>query len=419
MPGRIPSASPTLSLNEEIKRLGDSREILHLGFGESPLPVLPSLREALERSSARNGYGPVAGAPALRTAIAGHFERRGIPASAECVVAGVGSKALLFSILAAIPGELILPRPAWVSYRPQGVLLGKRVRAIPTSGDGGGIPDPEALEAYLARRHHRGTPLVLVTQPDNPTGTVAPPELIEALVGVARRHGALIVCDQIYADLVYDAVRFVSPAHIAEEITIVTTGLSKSLSVGGWRIGAARFPDTDQGRSVRDGVIGAASEIWSCLPEPMTLAAQVAFEDGDDITQRLRQARALFAAVSRSLHTALLQGDGVACPQPQAAFYLYPRIVAARRRELAGLGVSTSHDLATAILQRSGVAVLWGEAFGDRPSALTFRVSTSLLVGDEDTEMLAALADPTPASDRASAAGVRLREAIVGLVADA
>src|SRR5215831_14750577 len=112
--------SATLAANEEMAvRQSRGQPVLALGFGEAGLPVHPVLRDALAAAAAANGYGPVAGHEALRQAAAGYWARRGLPTSPGQVVAGPGSKALLFALLLAIGGDLALPRPCWVSYAAQ------------------------------------------------------------------------------------------------------------------------------------------------------------------------------------------------------------------------------------------------------------------------------------------------------------
>ena len=133
----------------------------------------------------------------------------------------------------------------------------------------GGSCDPAALEAAVRASRRAGQPIgaVLVTLPDNPTGRLASPEAIRELCAVAERNDLIIISDEIYRDLVHDpCARFLSPAAVAPERTVVTTALSKNLAVGGWRIGVARMPDGAAGAALRERVLGIASEIWSAAP---------------------------------------------------------------------------------------------------------------------------------------------------------
>ncbi|HEX2287593.1 MAG TPA: aminotransferase class I/II-fold pyridoxal phosphate-dependent enzyme, partial [Gaiellaceae bacterium] len=138
--------SPTLAINEAVRlRQARGERVVHLGFGEAGLPVHPLLREALERSSGANAYGAVAGSAALRSSVAAYYARRGLETEPEQVLAGPGSKALLYAVLMALGGDLVLPRPAWVSYEPQARLAGKQVLRLDIPAKAGGVPDPALL----------------------------------------------------------------------------------------------------------------------------------------------------------------------------------------------------------------------------------------------------------------------------------
>ncbi|MGH3277246.1 MAG: pyridoxal phosphate-dependent aminotransferase, partial [Streptosporangiaceae bacterium] len=238
--------SATLAANEIL----DSRRllgqpVLPLAFGEAGLPVHLRLREELAAAADRGGYGPVAGIPALRQAVAGYWTRRGLPTSPAAIVAGPGSKPLLFALLMAIGTDVAVPRPSWVSYAAQARLIGVTPHFIPAVPGEGGVCDPDALDRAVTAAAAAGRPIraVIATIPDNPTGRLASPEAVRALCAVAVAHDLIIISDEIYRDLVHDpGAPFLSPAAVAPERTVVTTALSKSLALGGWRIGAARLP---------------------------------------------------------------------------------------------------------------------------------------------------------------------------------
>jgi aspartate aminotransferase len=131
-------SSATLAANERVQaKLAAGAPVLHLAFGEAGLPVLPSVAEQLAAAAHRNGYGSVAGSPALRAAAAGYYERRGVPTTPEQIVVAPGSKALLFGLLSVLPGDVVLPRPCWVSYAAQAALAGKRVIGVPIPAEAG------------------------------------------------------------------------------------------------------------------------------------------------------------------------------------------------------------------------------------------------------------------------------------------
>ncbi|MFI6998063.1 pyridoxal phosphate-dependent aminotransferase [Nocardia sp. NPDC050175] len=379
------------------QRRAAGESLVHLAFGEARLPLLPELAEQLAIGATRTSYGPVAGSLQVRAAVAGYFTRRGLPTDADQIVVAPGSKALLMAIQLAIPGDVVLPRPAWNTYRPQVNYAGKQGFGVPIPAACGGVPDPEALQDKLIRARREGaTPrLLILTLPDNPTGTLAPPELIRQLCALARAEDLLIVSDEIYRDIVHDpaATPFSSPAELAPERTIVVTGLSKSLGLGGWRIGAARFPDGDIGDKLRNPVLAAASEIWSALAAPMQQVAAYAYAEPPEVTQRMADAARLHGHVARAVHR-IAVAAGARCRPPTGGFYVYPDLEPLRP-QLAARGVTDAASLAEALLEESGVVVLAGHLLGDDPGALRFKAATSLLYGDEQQQAAAlAAADP-------------------------
>jgi len=283
--------SATLAANEALaaRRLR-GEPVLPLAFGEAGLPAHPALREALAASTATNGYGPVAGFEALRSAAAGYWQRRGLATDPGSVVCGPGSKPLIFGLLLAIGGDVIVPRPSWVSYAAQASLVGARPHFVPAAPGEGGICDPAALGPAVAAARAAGRDIrsVIVTLPDNPTGRVARPETIRAFCAVAAEHDLVIISDEIYRDLVHSpATPVLSPAAVAPERTVVTTALSKSLALGGWRIGVARLPEGALGERLRGELIGIGSEIWSAPAAPIQQAAALAFSEPAALRDRV------------------------------------------------------------------------------------------------------------------------------------
>jgi aspartate aminotransferase len=396
-PLAAPPPSATLATNERVQaRLAEGAAILHLAFGEAGLPVLASVGEQLGAAAGENGYGPVAGSPAVREAAAGYFERRGLPTAPAQVILAPGSKALLYALLSVLPGDVLLPRPSWVSYAAQAALAGKRVLDVAIAADAGGVPDPAALrEAIVAARSQRHDPAILVlTVPDNPTGTVASASLMQEVCEVADEHGLLIVCDEIYRDLAYDPEALTSPASLLPERVFVTNGLSKSMALGGWRIGFCRVPPGPLGADAARALTGVASEVWSSLAAPMQHAATYVLEEPAEVREHVARSRRLHRLVTTAAHERVLEA-GALCRPPAGAFYLYPDLEPLRPA-LAACGVSTGDQLAEWLLERRDVAVLQGVAFGDDPAALRFRMATSLLYGGTDEQRRQALAADDP-----------------------
>jgi aspartate aminotransferase len=393
--------SPTLAINEAIaRRRRAGMPVLALGFGEAGVPVHPSLTRELAAAAGRGGYGPVAGSAALRAAAAGYWTRRGLPTDPGLVVCGPGSKPLLYALMTAIGGEIAIPSPSWVSYAAQASLTGAGSVLVPTPPGEGGVPSPGLLADAVVRARAAGRAIraVVVTLPDNPTGTLASEASVRRLCAVAREHDLVIISDEIYRDLVHDPSRAVpSPALYAPERTVVTTALSKSLAAGGWRLGVARMPDEPFGRALRDAVLGIASEIWSAAPAPMQHAAAYAFGEPDELVAHIDRSRRLHAAVTTAVADRFAEA-GARVRRSQAAFYTYPDFEPLRGPLREVHGVTTGEGLTTLLLERYGMGVLPASAFGEPDETLRMRVATSLLYGEDDEQRLAALAAPDPAA---------------------
>jgi aspartate aminotransferase len=383
--------SATLAANEILdERRRRGQPVLPMAFGEAGLPAHPLLREALADAAGCTAYGPVAGHAALREAAASWWARRGLPTDAEAVVAGPGSKALLFGLIAAIGGDVAVTRPSWVSYAAQASLAGRTTHFVPGSG---GVPDAAKLARAVAVARASGRPVraVIVTLPDNPTGTLADAGAVRAVCSVAERDGLIIISDEIYRDLVHDQVTGItSPATISAERTVVTSGLSKNLALGGWRLGVARLPDGRLGRELRTRLLGIGSEVWSAPAGPVQQAAALAFREPAPLAERIELSRRLHARVAREVAFRFASA-GASVPPPQAAFYLYPDFTPLAEPLRRRHGVTSDEDLAGLLLRQYGLGVLPGSAFGDQRWRLRLRVATALLYGETDEQRNAAL----------------------------
>jgi aspartate aminotransferase len=411
--------SATLAANEAlaIRRLG-GESVLPLAFGEAGLPAHPMLRAALAAAGDSNSYGPVAGLISLRQAAAGYWARRGLPTSADSVVCGPGSKPLLFGLLLALGADVAVPQPSWVSYAAQASMIGVRTHFVPAPPGQGGVCDPKGLARAVeaARRDGRRIGSVVITLPDNPTGRLARPGTMRELCDVAAAHDLIIISDEIYRDLVHDpGAPFPSPTAFAPERTVVTTSLSKSLALGGWRIGVARLPDSPAGHGLRDRLLGIGSEIWSAASAPIQQAAALAFTEPPDLTERIARSRSLHSIVAHAV-ASRFAAAGLLVPAPEAAFYLYPDFAPWREHLRGSHSITAGAGLARRLLDRYGMGVLPASAFGEDADVLRVRVATGLLYGETTVQRERALtaADPL-ALPWISAALARIDEILADL----
>jgi aspartate/methionine/tyrosine aminotransferase len=377
------ASSPTLAMNEAVaRRQAQGQATIHLGFGEATFPLHPTLHRALEQTIERTSYAPVAGVLRLRQAIASYIERtRGVACNAEQVVVGPGSKPLIYALLQVLDGDVLVPQPSWVSYIPQAQLAGRRAVVVATDPADQQRLTPEALADATNRARAGGANprILVVNSPGNPTGGMFAREEVAAMVNWARTTGVTIVSDEIYAELAHGWRPHCSPASLYPDGTILTGGLSKAFSAGGWRLGYAILPAGERGSRLGRAIRALASEIWSAAATPIEEAAIAAFTPTDDLESYVWRAARLHGHVTHALYRSL-RTLGIACPKPAGAFYLYPDF-AVWRAPLARLGVTTSAQLAQYLLDEWDIATLPGTAFGEEAATLRLRLATSMLYG--------------------------------------
>lgn len=395
------SVSATLAINEAIAaRRKQGLPVLQMGFGEAGLPVHDLLEKELAKGAGKNAYGPVSGSTELRESVAGYWNRRGLPTEPDLVVCGPGSKPLLYTLLMAIGGGVAIAVPSWVSYAAQASIIGIKPLLIPTIPGQGGVPDPELLGPAIdkARKAGHDVRSVIVTLPDNPTGTLAKPTTIHKLCEVAEEKDLIIISDEIYRDLVFDIrANFVSPATAAPDRTVISTGLSKNLALGGWRIGAIRLPDSSIGHELLPQIKGIASEIWSSPSGPVQHAAAYAFGEPVELVEHISRSRRLHSTIVWEV-AKRFRNAGAIVAEPQGGFYLYPDLESWREHVEKSYGITTGSQLAHHFLHEYGLGVLAGVEFGDDEKALRFRVATSLLYGETKEQRLEALRNDDPLS---------------------
>ena len=284
-----------------------------------------------------------------------------------------GGKQALYNAFAALldPGdEALLPAPYWTTY-PESIRLAGGVPVeILTDETSGYRVTIEQLEAALTPR----TKLLVFVSPSNPTGSVYSPAEVEAIGRWALAKGIWVVTDEIYEHLVYGDAEFASmPALVPElaERCVVVNGVAKTYAMTGWRVGWIAGPAD---------VVKAAANLQSHATSNVANVSQVAAlaaVSGD--LSAVAEMRAAFDRRRQAITGILDAIDGVTCPLPEGAFYVYPSVKGVLGRTIRGRVADSSAELAAIILDEAEVAVVPGEAFGT-PGYL--RLSYAL--GDDD-----------------------------------
>ncbi|MFN8156507.1 MAG: pyridoxal phosphate-dependent aminotransferase [Candidatus Nanopelagicales bacterium] len=370
--------SATLAVDAKAKALkAAGRPVIGFGAGEPDFPTPDYIVEAAVeacRTQAWHRYTPAGGLPELKEAIAAKTLRdSGYAVAAGQVVVTNGGKQALYNTFAALldPGdEALLPAPYWTTY-PESIRLAGGVPVeIHTDETTGYRVSLEQLEAALTPR----TKLLVFVSPSNPTGAVYSPAEVEAIGRWALDKGIWVVTDEIYEHLVYGDAQFASMPTLVPELAdrcVVVNGVAKTYAMTGWRVGWLIGP-TDVAKAATNLQSHATSNVAN-----VSQVAALAAVSGD--LAAVAEMRSAFDRRRQTITGILDAIDGVTCPLPEGAFYVYPSVKGVIGREIRGRVATSSAELAAIILDEAEVAVVPGEAFGT-PGYL--RLSYAL--GDDD-----------------------------------
>ncbi|MFD7241727.1 aminotransferase class I/II-fold pyridoxal phosphate-dependent enzyme [Streptomyces massasporeus] len=362
------------------------------------LPVLPELSAVLAAAASRGAHEPVGGGRTLREAACGHWDRRGLHCDPDRVAAAPGSPALLLALTAALGGDVLVPRPCAAWWAPYARLLGRPVFHVPTPPESGGVPDPYALLETVRRvRAEGGDPRLLVLSvADDPTATVAPPELLHETVEAAQGEGLHLVSDETWRDTLHDPhdTVLLSPAEMVPDRVTVVTDLAGALLPPGWPAAVARFPAGEDGEGLHARVLDVLTALDARVAAPIAAAAGYALGEPEAVTARVAATVRLHALLAAAAHTAVVAAGALARP-PRSGRHLYVDL-APLRPALTAHGVGDAQELEDFLGARLGMPAPGGHRFGDDLEAPRVRLSTGALVVGSDTERAECLTSPTP-----------------------
>ncbi|MFF8698935.1 aminotransferase class I/II-fold pyridoxal phosphate-dependent enzyme [Streptomyces albidoflavus] len=370
---------------------------------EPGLPVVPELAAVLARAAERPHAEPPGGGPALLAAAQGYWARRGLAADPALLAAAPGAPALLLALTAAVGGDVLLPRPCPAWWAPQARLLGRPTFSVPSPAACGGVPDPYALLETVRRvRAEGGDPRLLVLAvADDPTGTVAVPEVMSRAVEAAAAEGLHVVSDETWRDTVHRPQEnpVVGPAEMLPEGVTVLSDLSGGWLPPGWPAAVARFPGTTAGAQLRARCLDILTALDATLATPVAAAATHALGEPRALGARLAHAVALHGRLAGALYEVLHTAGALVRP-PQAGRHLYADL-APFAPALAARGVSDALELENDLTARLGMPAPGGHRFGDDLDQLRVRLSTGPLLGDDErvrADLLTGAPDPLQAA---------------------
>ncbi|PWI12200.1 aminopeptidase [Streptomyces sp. NWU339] len=365
---------------------------------EDGLPVLPELSAALAAAASCAQAEPVGGGPALLDAACGHGDRRGLPAAPDRVAVAPGAPALLMALTAAVGGDVLVPRPCAAWWAPEARLLGRPAFHVPTPPESGGVPDPYALLETVRRvRAEGGDPRLLVLSvADDPTATVAPPELLHETVEAAVAEGLHLVSDETWRDTLHAPRETVllSPAEMLPEHVTVVTDLAGALLPSGWPAAIGRFPAGADGGALHARVLDVLTALDARVAAPVSVAVAYALAEPEPVTARTAATVRLHARVAAAARDAVVAAGALARP-PQAGRHLYVDLTPLAPA-LTAHGVGDAQELEDFLTGRLGMPAPGGHRFGDDLEAPRVRLSTAPLLGDTVERRAECLASPEP-----------------------
>lgn len=385
--------SATLAMTSrvfELKRAGV--DVIGLGAGEPDFDTPEFVKEAAIQAirDGKTKYTNVDGTPELKDAVIAKFKRdNGLDYTAQQVTINVGGKHTLFNAIVATVeagDEVIVPAPYWVSYPDVIQFAGGTPVFIAAGADQGYKITPAQLEAAITPK----TKWVILNSPSNPTGAAYSAAELKALGEVIERHPHVwVFADDMYEHILYDGFEFATIAQVCPSLyerTLTVNGCSKAYAMTGWRIGFAGGPAP---------LIKAIAKLQSqstSNPCSIAQAAAVAALTGD---QSFLKDRAAAFQTRRDLVVSMLNEiDGMHCPTPEGAFYVYPEFSALIGKTTPkGKVIATDEDMIGYFLDDARVAAVHGAAFGLSPAMRISYATSEALLREACTRIQTACAD--------------------------
>ncbi len=331
------------------------REIIHLEIGEPDFDTPRHIREATKKAldEGYTHYGPAAGMPQLREAIAQSIgETRGITVQPEQVVVTPGAKPIMFfTILALVQegDEVIYPNPGFPIYESVIHFAGAKAVPVPLREERAFSFDVEELRTLVTDK----TRLIILNSPHNPTGGMLSAEDLKGIAEIVGNRDIMILSDEIYEFILYDG-QFSSIASLPgmQEKTIILHGFSKTYAMTGWRLGFGVMPEW-----LAERIAQMQVNSNSCPNSFVQFGGLAALQGPQD------ESRKMVAEFQRRRDVIVngLNGlEGISCLSPGGAFYVFPNV-----KELVKNTGKSTKELADYFLNEAGVAVLSGTAFGE------------------------------------------------------
>ncbi|MBD8905187.1 pyridoxal phosphate-dependent aminotransferase [Methylorubrum zatmanii] len=360
--------SATIAMTQKARELKASgMDVISLSVGEPDFDTPDHIKEAAIDAIRRGEtkYPPVSGIVPLREAIVKKFKREnGLDYKVSQTIVGTGGKHVIYNALLATlnPGdEVVIPRPYWVSYPEMVILCGGTPVFAETDMAHDFKLQPEELERAITPK----TKWIILNSPSNPSGAAYTRDEMKKITDVLMRHPHVwVLTDDMYEHLTYGDFEFVTPAQVEPGLydrTLTMNGVSKAYAMTGWRIGYAAGPE--QLIKAMDFVQGQQTSGASSISQWAAVAAL------DGTQEHLARFKAAFQERRDLVVSMLNQSNGLKCPVPEGAFYVYPSCAELIGKTTeSGKTLASDEDFVTELLQAEGVAAVHGSAFGLGPN---------------------------------------------------
>jgi aspartate/methionine/tyrosine aminotransferase len=355
--------SATLAVDAKAKALkAAGRPVIGFGAGEPDFPTPAHIVSAAQNAAnevVNHRYSPTPGLAPLREAIAKSATRDdGYEITADQVVVTNGGKQAIFNTMATLinPGdEVLLQAPYWVTYPEAVQIFGGKPVVINSDETTNYKISIDQLEKAFTNK----TKLLIFSSPSNPTGTVYTPEEVKAIGQWAVSKNIWVMTDEIYLHLIYAGSKFSSMPGLVPELRdkcVIVNGVAKTYAMTGWRVGWTIGP-----KEFTKASINLQSHMTSNVNNIAQQATIAALNGSQDVLKPMLEA---FSKRRDTIVKMLNEIEGVICPEPGGAFYVYPSVKGLFGKTINGKTINSSLDLANIALEEVDVALVPGEAFG-------------------------------------------------------
>ncbi len=343
----------------ELKSRGE--DVINLTVGEPDFPTPQRIKDAAIKALENNHtkYTLNNGISELRSAISDRLKNDySLDYSLDEIIVSNGAKHSIYNAIQTIINEgdeVLIQSPYYVSYPQMVKLAGGIPRILKTSADSEFKFTADQLSGSITHK----TKAIILCNPSNPTGTVYQKNELEKISKIILENDLLVISDEIYSQLIYDKIKYVSFASLSDEIkkrTILINGVSKAYSMTGWRIGYAAAE-----KEIIDGMSKLQSHSTSCAG---SISQYASLEALSGPQYDVEEMRALFEERRNFVYGAINSMTGVSAVKPEGAFYIFPDVSQFLNKKFKGNEIKNSFDLSIYLIEEAKVVTVPGSVFG-------------------------------------------------------